>query len=434
MTNTIELRDKASALRKSKDFNLALPLYEELWKNRPNERNEWDGWGYASCLRKVRRAQEAEQVCRDTLKIKSDFAYARNELAWCLYDLYIKKSDEEIARDEQPYLRAAKEVTSLVRQDQFSAFAKTILHVSDYLKSKPNPRAQDRYAWLSQLDPAQLSTDTFQFTDATGAQRTLASDKERCFASLTDVLVGLTQWEKCISIGEQALKQIQQFHYDNDIWIRRRIAIAKGKLGRRTEAIADLRDLLVRKKEFFIQHDLAELLAQEGLTDEAFSFAAQAALGHGEPQMKLGVFELLGQLLRAADRPKEAAEHYALMAAVRLEHNWPISSDLANVLSEAGVQIDKLESSHVIIKRLTPVWAAVAAERQERFTGRITEIREKFGFVSTQDRRSYFFRLSEFKGPRRLLVAGQEVTFALEDGFDKKKSIPAKNAVNLQPA
>ena len=117
---TFDKQKKAKALKDAKQFAEALALYEDLWLNHTDSRNGWDGWGYAACLRKLGRTSEAEAVCREALKVSPELTALRNELGWCLYEQHIKARDEELANNEQAFLKAAVEITTLTTQDKFS--------------------------------------------------------------------------------------------------------------------------------------------------------------------------------------------------------------------------------------------------------------------------------------------------------------------------
>ena len=114
-----ELRQHASALRKDNKYDQALAVYRQLWEQ-PATRNEWDGWGYAHCLRKLGRPREALEVCRQVHQAYPDFEPNRNEYGWSLYDLVLKQDKDAIAKDPGEFFRAAEEILSLAGHDQFS--------------------------------------------------------------------------------------------------------------------------------------------------------------------------------------------------------------------------------------------------------------------------------------------------------------------------
>ena len=434
MTNGQATKKQATELRKNHQYQQALPLYEDLWTNHRAECDEWDGWGYAYCLRKLNRAREALAVCKAVYKLKPEFSYNNSEYAWCLYELEVKKEAEQIKTNEGPFFKAASLIIKLVPQDKFSARAKAVLAVVDYLKSKNNVPANDIIDWLKQLDPATLSTEPFAFNDAEGKRRELASDQERWYANMTQALEQASQWQDCVAVCNRALDTIKTFHYDNNIWIRRRRAIAMAHLGQRDEALAELEALLKTKKEWFIQHEIARLLFEAGRADEALSYAIAAALNAGDADKKLELFVLMGDILQSQGKPAEAQQHLALSYKLRQEQGWRVPPALQQRITTAGVQVDQCPSSQDLLRTLRTTWQALQRASRPRHTGSITQLSDSYGFITVESGASHYFRISEFHATRNKLREGLRVTFALEPGYDRKKQQDTMNAVDVVPA
>jgi len=435
MTQVASLFDKrkqAKALKDAKQFTDALALYEDLWLNHAKSRNGWDGWGYAACLRKLKRVAEAEVVCRETLNAFPDVAPTRNELGWCLYDQYIKLHDEELVNNEQTFLKSAVEITNVTKQEKFSPYAKTVLKVADYLKERPGGHARDRLAWLGRLHPAELSLDPFTFVDEAGQNRVQASERERYYANLTGALHDLGEWSRCIEACDQALAVIPECHHDNDVWIKRRRALSQAKLGQVDEAVVTLKEVLAKHKAFFIQNDIAELLRLSGKPHEALVFAAQAALDRSDQEMKLKVYETLACIFEDIQQHEMAHDHYLLIAAIKHANGWRLSNDIATRLAHTRIDLSQQEFS-ALQRKLEQAWRLAVDAGRERVSGRIKVIRERNGHVTAERGGDYFFRLNEFRGPQSSLSVGQPVTFVIEEGFDKKKNQSALNAVDVRP-
>ena len=86
----------------------------------------------------------------------------------------------------------------------------------------------------------------------------------------------LQRFQGCIDLGIQALADIDRFHFGNDVWITRAIALSKSELGDRDSAVAELQGLLARKPDWFIHKEIAQLQYEQGRTDEAIRSAAAA--------------------------------------------------------------------------------------------------------------------------------------------------------------
>jgi tetratricopeptide (TPR) repeat protein len=428
-----QLQEDAAALYKSRKWNEALAIYERIAREFPTSMNPWDGFRHAGCLRRIGRVEEAETLCRKFLAADNTSPQVRNELGWTLYDRWLKQRQDGEKINLGQQIRVVQEICTLAPQDKFSPFAKAVLKLADVLKTTPNSAPADRIAWLKRLSVAGLTLDTFVVADAEGVQREHASDKERYYANLTDALFSLDRWQECIDACTQALKDIPKFHYDNDIWIPRHAALSRARLGAADQAIDELKALVRKQKKFFLLREIAELFLQTGRIDEALPYAAQAALGNDAPEMKVKVYDCLGRIYERMDKQDLAAEHFLLQAAIHAQNGWRIDETLASRIAQSPtppleVNIDELG------RRLVTEWSSVVDASRERFAGAVRRVGETNGHLRSDDGKDYFFSFKEFRAPRRMLVVGARVTFAVEEGFDKKKNVTALNAVDVQPA
>ena len=104
--------------------------------------------------------------------------------------------------------------------------------------------------------------------------------------------------QDCINCCQEALGAFTKFHYDNDIWFKRLIALSNAKLSNFDEAISQLKELLKKKNEWFIQKEIAELYLQVNNIEEAEKFAVDSALNFGDADKKLNLFLLLVNILQ----------------------------------------------------------------------------------------------------------------------------------------
>ena len=97
----------------------------------------------------------------------------------------------------------------------------------------------------------------------------MASDKEKWYATKSKALFELRLFQECFDISEKALHEFNDFHYNNDLWFARRMALSKKSLGNLNEAINDLEKIFRRKKEWFIQKEIGDILLETGKIEEA---------------------------------------------------------------------------------------------------------------------------------------------------------------------
>ena len=299
MSDVAEMKQQARTLREQRKHQEAITIYRVLWEEHRDDCDEWDGWGYAQCLRKTGRSQESLEICRQAYPLNPDFEYLRNLYAWCVYDLEIKRDDSRIEQNEGKFLRAANAILRLTEPGQYSPYVRTVFRVIDYYKGRASYPAATILEWADKLQPEQLSAEVGRGPDGRGRTVEYASNKEKWYANRCKSLFELGRFEECINFSQQALTEFPRFHHDNDVWFKWRVALSKGELGNKETAVVELQELLSRKKDWFIHHRIAQYLFELGCVDEALEHAVNAAIRPGDLEYKWELFLLLGTIFQA---------------------------------------------------------------------------------------------------------------------------------------
>jgi hypothetical protein len=191
MANPQELKQKADELKSNYDFFNALPLYRELYGL---EKNEWNGYFFAQCLRKTENYAEARQIHTEIKNNYPDFIPIKNEELWLDYSEKIKD------RRNINLLHDAEEI--LTKTDKYdiytgSIYTKTVLSVVKHLINiQNNLSALD---WLNKLDFTVLSKDPFNYRGSI-----YPSNQKEFFIRYADVLINLHKHnnyiDSCLSI------------------------------------------------------------------------------------------------------------------------------------------------------------------------------------------------------------------------------------------
>lgn len=221
-----ELRIKATALRKHKNYSDAVNMYRAIWTDYRSFCNEWDGWGYAFCLRKLKLLEDALSVCREVYRMKKDFNCGRELYAWCIYDLEIKKDSSEIR--EETFIKGAEAIISLCGFDPYSPYSPyvgTVFKVLDYFKSKAIYQSEEIMKWTDRVESEKLPFECYSRTDKSGKVLRISSYKEKWYLFRTEALFKLEQYKICLALCEEALIEIPGQHFLNAIWFKRRKAL-----------------------------------------------------------------------------------------------------------------------------------------------------------------------------------------------------------------
>ena len=202
-------------------------------------------------------------------------------------------------------------------------------------KQRPAPNWKLINDFCDEFDPNNLSVECRTIkVERKGKMKDmeLASDKESWFAYKTKALFKLENWAQCFELSKVALDSFKVFHYSNEIWFARRIALCKKNLGNPSEAIAELLAILNKKKEWFIQTEVAQLYLEANDIENAFKYAIQAVTNWGDLEFKVELLSLLGKILRLKNDNELAFKHYSLSKFLRQKEGWKVNQELIEKL------------------------------------------------------------------------------------------------------
>jgi len=209
-------------------------------------------------LQKTGKYQEGLKVCREVYQDYPDFASIKNTYALCIYYTEIKQ--DEIT-DEEKFLKAAQAITMLtVQDDKFSPYTITCFRVIDYLYDKPNYNIEKISEWLNKLEPDKLSEEVKRVSTSDEKERELASDREKWYKIKSDILLEKENYQECIELSSKALMIFTKFHYGNDVWLKRNIALSHFGMKNYDKALELLLDIHLKKSEWYIEKDISEIL------------------------------------------------------------------------------------------------------------------------------------------------------------------------------
>ena len=303
-------------------------------------------------------------------------------------------------------------------------------------KKKPNANWKLVSDICDLISPELLHTDCRTIEVERKGQKKpmeLASDKENWYAYKSKALMKLGIFQECYEVSKQALELFKVFHYSNDIWFARRIALSKKNLGNSADAITELQQVLRRKKEWFIQKELAVLYQEAGEYEKAFIYAISAINNFGDLEYKVDLLFLLGELLKSKQENDLAYKHFSLSQLIRIKEEWNIPSKLQTALSQfekSAISIDKLNE---LKNELKKYWNSFNPEQNtpiqnttHRQAGKIDRIlhndeKGADGFVKFDGNKSIYFRVNSTEEIIKKIAIGLEVEFKILPAKEDKK-------------
>jgi len=315
-----------------------------------------------------------------------------------------------------------------------TVFSNLFRSVIKYEKQKPNANWKFINELCEKVNPDDLSIKC----DSIDVQRKgqtkkmeLASDKENWYAAKSKAFIKMGKYQECYEISKQALEQFDKFHYSNDIWFARRIALAKKNLGNPEDAIAELNQILKKKKEWFIQKELAELYKDKGETENAFNLAIQAINNFGDLEYKVELIFLIGELLKEKNENELAFKHFSFSKLLRISNDWKIPSKLTTELTQFDIEIITIDKLEELKKELQNYWSkfkSTETDKQsvQKKSGVIEKLlhdneKGKDGFIRYDQNKSIYFNIGLNNELCKDLKVGSEVNFKILPAIEGKK-------------
>ena len=415
--------------------------YEEIcscWEQHKSTENEqpWPEWNYVfamNALYKLKRYPDCLDVYREFHKAYPASNLINDRMGWAVYHVclkghdfkkgdngrYLKQVDYIPQHCEQgPYSPAALVVSQAVREILRGSFGAKI----DY------QRASD---YLDRLDPKSLSQEPRLFQQEDGRTRKLASQQEKWYTSKCKVLLHLQRYEDCLACCDQALSVINQFHSNNDIWLRRIKIEALLQLGRVADAKGTFEQMLASPFHPWILYELGyDIAVAEEDKAAALKHIGTCALADQSHEMRVKFYEASSDFLYQNGFERMAMLQAHLVDLIRQEkewkaqihhHQWQIAEDIKT--------LDKKST----LKELRQFWQEQRDKDKVFQEGTVKTVFSsgRSGFITSEKGMDYFFSLADVKSGRQQLKEGSSVRFTLTKRLDRKKNRISDNAVEI---
>lgn len=421
-------RNKARELKKNKKFDDAIAIYTNLYDS---DSDKWLAWEYAYSLKQVNKIDLAISVCKSTYSENKKFKYNNDLLSWLLYEKYFKISKKVYSRKELETLyEIAFFVSTLVEQGPNSPYEKIVFSTIKIFNNNYSEFTKKVLELLKLIDSTLLSSTPGKFKKK-NRESEYQSNKELFYSLKTKALFIDQSYTECIVCCEEALKTIDCFHHNNDLWIQYRKALCFEKIDRNQEAIVMLHELVMKMRHWIFQHASAKIYEKTDNINQAMLYFSMAALDSVTHTMKVTLFQDFAVFLKKNNQPKWAYIHAMYAKELRDSQGWSISQELAALIDDLE-QVKYLEQSTISKQDLEDYWLDNIINTLGSESGKITNIHKnhKFGFISCLSK-SYYFQMKSVIG-KQTIKPSDSVDFIVIDSFDSKKNKATQEAAYIR--
>ncbi len=263
----------------------------------------------------------------------------------------------------------------------------------------------------------------------------IASERERFYAFNSKALEKLNKHQECAKICQEALNSIKKFHYSNEIWFKRRLAVSLSMTGYDQKALEILHSILKFKREWFLYYDIAKVFYIKKEYAKSLKYAVKSALSGGKNEYKWELFFLMAIIYNETNEMNLAKRHSEFAYNLRKENDWSIPDELEQFIESIGGEPDKEKNTKILYKDLYEHWSNSLLELEGCINGTIKTILQNgyAGFITDNDKNiDYYFNIKDCQMNKRTVKPGLKVSFSLADSFDKKKQKESKIAVDIR--
>lgn len=402
----------------------------QRWQTDTSSDAAWDAVRLIGDLRRGGQATEAVRLAEDALAQWPDLEALGSALGWALYARDLAGLDDRCDRAARATARDSvnriRTLSAHAPYDTYSPWPTAVLKLAGVLDRWPTAQL----GVLTQLDPAELSTEA---TDR------FSSPRARWELAATKAMQAAGHWPQLAETCAAALAG-SHLQVKERGWLLRRHAIAQEHLGELDEATATLRACVRIQPEWYLDADLARVHAAAGRIADAVDAARRALAARGaELYMRIRPVVLLAGLLdpdvgAPGDDPvaggltdaELADAHLQLARWLRREQGWP-----ADVALEAQATRRSLPApGRPDLDRLRAYWSSAPDPSREH--GEIIRILpgEGSGFLRRDQGGEVYFSMGR---GRTAPAVGTRVSFRVVDSFDRSKQVASHKAVELRP-
>lgn len=362
-----------------------------------------------------------------------------NKFKWYVFDKYLKaKKNIALLPNEININKSLSLISqSNLREDNTYPCPFTIGAIElakGYSKNLFNGRKVNEY--LDKLNPLFLSKKNNNYVKD-GEEVKVASDLESYYALKTKALLKIDLIEECKSLCELALNDLDEFHYNNDLWFQMRIALCYEKLGELDKSEELFQKLVSTKAgndKWFLYYDISDLYYHQNNFEKALKYSVNATFYGTDLDKMNGLLLLQARILVKLNRLDDGKTIAELIAAIIKKYELNIKQDYDNLFKYFGIDFQNCKEFNSIYKIAHDLWIKERYRGLYEITGKIIFVNPngKFGKIKTSDNRTFSFHKRDFNEKQRNIIdlKDTKVSFIEMKSFDDK--IVAENIKILE--
>lgn len=288
-------------------------------------------------------------------------------------------------------------------KEYYNQYVNSIIFLVKKIKKSNNPNYNTIYKQLSKLNPDILSTSELELVNSEGKDYVNVSSRELYYTLYIKSLIKIEKFDLCIAVADKALKSVDNWNYENDVWIASRVHYARCRLANNFEEdIKEYIKFAQYKNKWFLYSKIADVCFRQGIIDKSIFFYAKAIITANRNDIEGLVNVFYDFALLIIDKHEDIAKKLFIQCYQTRELNgWNFSpglkyhAKLLDLILETKINFKGLQKDIVKLTDMT---------HGELKT---FNIEKNFGFIKMDNGKDIYFKgekkhIKEYKEKRQV--------------------------------
>ena len=431
MDSKRELQDRAKLLIETNPSGAA-DLYLIMWKDYREDFNNYDAVDLLKALRKTNR-KDVIELPLIVEKFK-DYEIVSSLCGWYVFNSFIKhKAPQDVLNSESlicSYINIIKQKDISVDDTYPCPFSIIIFNLME-AHSNNLFNANKIYEYCKKIKPEYLSKKTSEYKDKEGKTKEIPSDLETYYQYYTKACDKLNKNNEAIDACEKGLQAVDNYHYDNDLWFKMRIARAYRNLkdyDTSEKKYLEIINSRAGSTKYFLFKEYSEVLYKQKRYQESWIQSLLSVIQLYDIKYLAGILLNQSRLLARLERIDEAKKFAEIIFLGVKENLWNNSTNYQKLINYFEIK----EVKGTANKAFKQLYSTFKDERYidyETNQGEIVFIhpRGKFGKIRYSNNTSINFSKNSFNNRVGNLdnFEGAKVSFVID--YDYKSEQIAEN-------
>jgi cold shock CspA family protein len=313
--------------------------------------------------------------------------YCKRHYCKALYSLLKKEESIDICIEYVDKITSNSEQMPS-EKEHYNQYVNSIIFLVKRIKKSNNPNYNTICRQLTKLNPDILSSSELELVSSDGKDYVNVSSRELYYTLYIKSLIKIENFDLCIAVADKALKSIDKWNYENDVWIVSRVHYAKCRLAHNFEEdVKEYINFAYYMNKWFLYSKIADVHFRQGIIDKSIHFYAKAIITSNHKDIEGLVNVLYDFALLLIDKYENIAKKLLILCyQTRKNNGWILSPGIKYYAKLLDLELDTKVNFRGLQKDLVKL--TDMAHGEIKFFNK----EKKFGYIKMNNKREIRFK------------------------------------------